>query len=220
MIRTLIAAIAAAVSVAQGLPTAQTTPPPLHASSDDWAVIRAVIAHLEANNRFGFTFSLKGGASRPTHVILDLACSDHAVEPRDISIPKTLVCTDLSEAVRDLILHSGSPAEWPGIVDHPRSVQVEDLSKLKPPQRMREMFLRETHQEPPRHFWFLQELGTAFPTAKTYISAYLPGYSSDRTIAIVYFGIGLSPHGGDGTYVLKRRNGKWYIKGRELSYNV
>jgi hypothetical protein len=48
--------------------------------------------------------------------------------------------------------------------------------------------------------------------------AYPPGYSQDRQVAIVRLTFPWSIHGGDGTYVLVKKEGKWTVLIREIAY--
>ncbi len=52
----------------------------------------------------------------------------------------------------------------------------------------------------------------AFPTARGYAKAYLPGYSKDASIAVVRASVGPSPHGAMATIVLERSGDTWLVK--------
>jgi hypothetical protein len=58
----------------------------------------------------------------------------------------------------------------------------------------------------------------AFPDAKRYVEAWLPGYSEDGKAAIVRFWFGPSFHGATATYLLVKIDGKWKVKWRKTAH--
>ena len=54
--------------------------------------------------------------------------------------------------------------------------------------------------------------------ARAYVRLALPGYTPQRTTAVVRFSFGPTPHGASGTYFLTKRQGKWEIAWRHFSY--
>lgn len=58
---------------------------------------------------------------------------------------------------------------------------------------------------------FGQSFEQAYPTAKAWVEAWLPGYSNDGTKAVIRAWIGPSSHGAIITAVFERRDGKWCV---------
>jgi len=59
---------------------------------------------------------------------------------------------------------------------------------------------------------------SAYPNAKGYVYARLPGYSIDGKTAVVRLHVGPSPHGETATYLLHRHSKGWIIKWRVLTH--
>jgi hypothetical protein len=53
-----------------------------------------------------------------------------------------------------------------------------------------------------------------YPTAWGHVTVYLPGYSSDATVAIVVSDYGPMPHGMAEIYLLTKIDGAWTVKDR------
>ncbi len=58
----------------------------------------------------------------------------------------------------------------------------------------------------------------AYPKARGWLEAYLPGYSTDGTRAVVRAGAGPSPHGAMVTALLEKRDGKWVVKWHHIAW--
>jgi hypothetical protein len=77
-----------------------------------------------------------------------------------------------------------------------------------------------TNLAAPRGFIDEAELDRRYPGWKAWVLTWLPGYSTERTKAVVRFDFGWSPHGASATYLLVRRKGKWKVQHREFHYRV
>jgi hypothetical protein len=58
----------------------------------------------------------------------------------------------------------------------------------------------------------------AYPDARGYVIAWLPGYSKDKKTALLHFLVGPSAHGAVGTYLLTSDGKKWAIKWRSIQH--
>jgi len=58
----------------------------------------------------------------------------------------------------------------------------------------------------------------AYPTARGYAKAFLPGYSQDGSHAVVRALVGPSPHGGTATVLLQRIAGTWVVKWYDIAW--
>jgi hypothetical protein len=52
-----------------------------------------------------------------------------------------------------------------------------------------------------------------------YASLWLPGYSSDRSTAVVKFEFGPTSHGATATYLLKKQDDKWIVSDYDFAYS-
>jgi hypothetical protein len=72
------------------------------------------------------------------------------------------------------------------------------------------------------NIWGSWRLSRAFedanPKARGWMVAYLPGYSTDGTRAVVYAGVGPSPHGAVLTALLAKRDSKWVVKWDHITW--
>jgi hypothetical protein len=55
------------------------------------------------------------------------------------------------------------------------------------------------------------DFAEAFPDARGYVQAFLPGYSRDGRLALFYFHFGPTPHGAVGCYLISRETATWKI---------
>jgi hypothetical protein len=60
----------------------------------------------------------------------------------------------------------------------------------------------------------------AYPRARGYAEAYLPGYSQDGSQAVVRAWVGPSPHGAVATVFLERSGGTWRVKWCEIGHYI
>ena len=57
-----------------------------------------------------------------------------------------------------------------------------------------------------------------FPDRPELFSAYAPGYSRDQRLAVVRLAFTMELHGGVGTYILAKENGRWVVLLRDFRY--
>jgi hypothetical protein len=63
-------------------------------------------------------------------------------------------------------------------------------------------------------------INTAFPTARGWLDAYLPGYSKDGLCAVVRAGVEPSPHGAMVTALLRKQGDRWVVEWYHVAYYV
>lgn len=62
------------------------------------------------------------------------------------------------------------------------------------------------------------EFSKRHPQAKCYIVLWPPGYTRDRSRAVVRFLFGPTPHGASAVYLLELRDGEWHVVRHSVSY--
>ena len=203
--------------------------PPDALRPDDFAVLNAALSHLAADPKFGLAMAFDGqqfvlhhetggggGDVRPGQVRGDFS----GVLGRDA--PEGAKPALSEEALEDLDARNNSseierfegfsyrkadraPARLAGFKPDSPNVVVGDLEAI-PTGEFGHDFRRN----------FLK----AYPDARAYVWAYLPGYSADGRRAIVRLSVGPSPHGTMATYLLERgpENGKWTVVWRWFTH--
>lgn len=77
------------------------------------------------------------------------------------------------------------------------------------------LVLTDSKSIPNRRSWF--DPKSEF---RGYAYTYLPGFSSDRTLAVIRLGFGPTPHGASATYFFEKTNSRWMLKWSKLAYYV
>ena len=57
-----------------------------------------------------------------------------------------------------------------------------------------------------------------YPNAQAYVETWLPGYSKDGQSAVLRTSFGPTPHGATATYMLAKKDGRWTVVWRKVSY--
>lgn len=90
------------------------------------------------------------------------------------------------------------------------NAQVASFSDLKFDQRV---VVADVATELKRDEWMsFNAFEKAYPRARGYAEAFLPGYSKDGSLAVVRAWVGPSPHGAMATVLVERSDGKWSVK--------
>jgi hypothetical protein len=62
------------------------------------------------------------------------------------------------------------------------------------------------------------KFGAKHPEARGYVETWLPGYSKDGQSAVLRMSFGPTPHGATATYMLAKKDGRWSVVWRDVSY--
>jgi hypothetical protein len=166
----------------------------------DRQVLEALLLHLLADKEF----DMREAAPTGTTIVLHAKCMTGKIYAPQLKVDihgRTLP----ADAERDLYTRNEkAKAQAASFSDLKFAAGIVVADSL----HQREKMGRDTA------FPFAQ----AFPTARGYVSAYLPGYSEDGTQAIVRARIGPTSHGATVTAVLEKKADRWIVKWHRFAF--
>lgn len=187
--------------ICAGFVSARAAQPTTRAEQRDGRVLNALLSHLLSDPEFEMAQTARRGAT----IVL------HARTPDKIGVlmPEQMrqdVGTHSlpGDAERDLLRRNSPAHAKPDTYDavtasfsriaFSSGIVVADLTPIWKDQRSFRAF------------------EDAYPKARGYLRAYLPGYSQDGVRALVRAEVGPSPHGATLTALLEKSSGQWKVK--------
>ncbi len=176
------------------------TSPPGVANERDKQVLETALLHLLAADDFNFTAADKG---EPL-IVLHAQTPEYSgmIRPEQIRGEIREGFTIPDGIQRDLLRRNEQPGSY--------RARVASFSDLEFDQQI--LVAEVTAQQERFKETRFDAFAMAYPRARGYVEAYLPGYSKDGSHALVRACVGPSPHGAMATILVERSGHKWLVK--------
>lgn len=173
----------------------------------DQKVLDALLSHLLTSSKFDMVFFTKG----PQEIVLHARTPEKTglIQSHQMSgdIGTNTIPSEVEQDLRRRNSKNAKPDSFDAVeayftnLTFSARIRVADLGEIW------------EQRSKPRY----RALEDAYPGARGWVEAYLPGYSKDGTRAVVRAAAGPSPHGATVTALLEKTGEKWVVKWHQVA---